>query len=75
MKFIWEESDIRPGRKYTRPDINEVWMIGYVVNTSTHAKYVSVSMNDGMVTTTDNKSNLADVLTKNNYVPVEFILK
>ena len=76
MKFIWEPDDIKVGRKYSRPDITEIWLIGYIPSVdSTGPRYVSISMEDGMVTGGLTANVLSAGLTRNNYVPVEFIAK
>ena len=72
MKFIWEEQDIKVGRKYSRSDINEVWMIGYMAGKSS-CGYVSISMDDGLVTESNSKEGLASMLTEEKYIPVEFL--
>ena len=74
MKFIWEPEDIRVGRKYSRPDITEEWLIGYLPLPDRYdARYVSISMNDGMVTKCASANEMAADLTRNNYVPIELI--
>lgn len=74
MKFIWEPDDIVVGRKYSRPDITEEWLIGYLPNIDRDSpRFVGVRMNDGMVTKGSNATELASSLTRNNHVPVEFI--
>lgn len=73
MKFIWEESDIKTGRMYSRVDINENWMIGYRSYAVEEARFVSISMVDGMVTAPLNKNEMADMLTRGGYVPIEFL--
>ena len=74
MKFIWETDDIQVGRKYSRPDITEVCLIGYLPSVDSFGpRFVSVSMDDGMVTEGSTGPEMAASLTRNNYVPVEFI--
>ena len=74
MKFIWEPDDIQVGRKYSRPDITEEWLIGYLPSVDrVGPRFVSVSMDDGMVTEGSTANELSASLTRNNYVPVEFI--
>lgn len=74
MKFTWESSDIVVGRKYSRLDIKEEWMIGYLPDVDSNGRrFVSISTSDGMVTEGATKVELSTSLTKNNYVPVEFI--
>jgi hypothetical protein len=75
MKFQWESKDIKPGRKFGRVGIDEIWMIGYLVEAG-YTRYVSVSMSDGMVATPScNKENMASFLTENRYEPIEFMEK
>ena len=74
MKFIWEESDVLVGRKYSRPDISEVWMIGYRAELGhDDARLVSVSLSDGMVTMALTREEMVDMLNQNSYIPAEFI--
>lgn len=74
MKFIWEERDIIAGRRYTREGISEEWLIGFRAEAVLAREcWVSVSLNDGLVTDLMSKNLLSDELTRNEYVPVEFI--
>ena len=74
MKFIWEASDIKPGRKYGRADISERWMIGYLgALGGDKPRYVSVSTIDGMVTDASGREELARELTEHGYVPAEYL--
>lgn len=75
MKFIWEENDIRVGRRYSRPEMKEIWIIGYLVTDSGN-QYTSISLSDGLVCNTrySEKSAMALFLSDNHYIPKEFIL-
>lgn len=73
MKFHWESTDIRAGRKYSRPTIKEIWMVGYLSNVHDDRRYVSISMSDGMVTVPYSAEELATTLTDGRYVPIEFL--
>ena len=75
MKFIWEESDIRGGRKYGRDDLSEHWMIGYRPSpvASVGNEYFSVSMNDGMITVPMDKAAMARELTLLEFVPLVYL--
>jgi len=71
----WKAEDIKPGRRYTKKDTEEVWIIGYradaVVNYK--ARYVSVSENDWMITSPYTKEELAGILNENGYVPMDLL--
>lgn len=73
MKFIWESSDITPGQKYSREGIGETWMIGYRAEIANGRRYVSVSLNDGLVTEPKTQKELAIELSEQGYVPAEFL--
>ena len=73
MKVTWEAGDIRTGRLYGKVGAGEMWMIGYVVNVSGINGYVSVSMNDGMVTEQKTKEEMAKTLTECGYLPKEIM--
>lgn len=74
MKFIWETGDIYAGRKYSKPNILENWMIGYM-SAGKGQQYVSVSMSDGLVTAPSSKERLAEILNYEGYIPLEFIIR
>jgi len=71
----WKIEDIRPGRRYTKKDTEEVWIIGYRTDSDDYeARYVSVSENDGLVTSPPHtKKDLAEILNETNYVPVDIL--
>ncbi len=71
----WKTEDIRPGRRYTKKDTEEIWIIGYRTDADNYeARYVSISENDGMVTSPPHtKKDLAEILNENNYVPVDIL--
>jgi len=73
MKVTWEAADITVGRRYSKPDLNEVWMIGYVPGESADTRFVSISTSDGMVTEMKTRARLADDLTKAGYIPYELL--
>lgn len=70
MKIVWEESDIVVGTKYGRPDIKEIWMIGYIASEASSSNRVSISMSDGMVTLPSSPDAMAHMLTAGRYVPI-----
>jgi len=75
MKVVWEEKDIRPGRKVRMEGCQEVWMIGYLFMGSSTC-YTLVSLRDGMVSSPgQSKKDLADRLTKNGDIPIEILDK
>lgn len=71
MKVIWEPKDIQCGRKYTREGLSETWMIGFLSTEEGAARYVSISDQDGMITRAETKESMAELLTKNDYLPRE----
>lgn len=77
MKVIWEEEDIRPGRKFvktgSRKDTKDIWMIGYLCKTTTGNSYVSISMTDGLCSELVEKKELAEILNKQQYTPLELL--
>ena len=73
MKVIWEVKDITPGRRYSKEGIGEKWIIGYLADQNGAARYVSVSDQDGMVTASKTKEQMAIDLTECGYLPVEVL--
>lgn len=74
MKIIWGAEDINPGRRYSKKNIGETWIIGYRSDTDDDVvRYVSISENDGMVTIPYTKEGLAEILTEYGYIPVELL--
>jgi hypothetical protein len=72
MKFIWEVEDIKPGRRFTHTGAEEIWLIGYQVDSDDYkARYVAVLENTGMVTTPTTKKDLAAKLNEGGYMPVD----
>lgn len=72
MKVIWEDKDVKSGRRYRKPGTGETWMIGYIQKPQ--AKVVtSVSMADGSVVGQYTKKEMAVMLTASGYVPEEMI--
>lgn len=73
MRVTGEEKDIVPGRRYGRDGLSETLQIGFLASEDSAARYVSVSNSDGMVTAPRTKSDLAEALTNERYVPVELL--
>lgn len=74
MRFIWEETDIKPGRVYGRAGMREQWLIGYRPELESKKNLVSVSLADGMVAGEPRtKMEMAEVLSRNDYAPIEFL--
>jgi hypothetical protein len=70
MKVTWDEKDIRAGLRYGRATIRERWIIGYDPTLPAGEKrWVSVSLQDGMVTRAQTAHELAVSLTESGYVP------
>jgi hypothetical protein len=72
MKFVWEDSDIVVGSRYSREGVREVWMIGYLPALD-ERRYVSISLSDGMVTHPLYKHEMALSLTGQEYVPEKYL--
>jgi len=71
----WRAEDIKPGRRYTKKDTEEVWIIGYIYRADVDnygACYVSMSENDWMVTSPYTKEKLAAILSEDECVPIKF---
>lgn len=75
MKVEWEESDIKPGRRYGRPKTAELWIIGFLAGANSDIRYVSISLSDGMVTKPASLAGLAATLTEGGYQPEELLPK
>jgi hypothetical protein len=73
MKVIWEPVDIVVGRQYSKKDIKENWIIGYLPWIDNDEKFVSISLNDGMVTKPKTRENFAIFLNVEQYLPCELI--
>jgi hypothetical protein len=77
MKVEWQADDIKPGRRYGKPDTKERWLIGYVAGTecleTPSKRYVSISLSDGMVTQSLTAADMAAVLNKYGYQPEELL--
>lgn len=73
MKVIWDVVDIRVGRRYAKSTSTEEWLIGYLSYSDDDVRYVSISTVDGLVTPPQTAEVLADLLTKNEMFPVEFL--
>lgn len=73
MKIIWEEGDITPGRRYSKVGLGENWIIGFLQDAMRDARYVSISDRDGMVTLPCTKQEMAVMLTREGYLPVELL--
>lgn len=71
MKVTWEASDIKAGRRYSKPGISEIWMIGYLAGADEPNRWVSISSEDGMVTLPYTREQMAESLTNAEYLPVE----
>jgi len=70
----WETEDIKPGRRYSEKHTGEIWLIGYRADANDYkARYVSISENDGMVTSSYTKEELVVILNKHGYMPVDLL--
>lgn len=75
MKVEWEESDIKPGRRYGKPLTAERWVIGFLAGSGNNARFVSISLSDGMVTKPSTLAGLAATLNEGGYQPEELLPK
>jgi hypothetical protein len=75
MKFVWEEKDIEGGVRYSRPDINEIWIISWGVDPHGGGEktFSSTSLADGMVTEAITKKAMVEMLNRASYVPHKFM--
>lgn len=73
MKIIWQEVDIKVGRIYGKRGMKETWMIGYRPEIDGAMRYVSISMVDGMITLPRTTTEMAEILTSNEYWPIELL--
>ena len=73
MKILWTVQDVVAGQKYQKPGAREVWMIGYDPSKDSDSNVVSISLDDGMVTSAMSRGSLADQLTKGGYVPLDIL--
>lgn len=71
MKAIWFAEDIITGQRYFKPGTKEVWIIGYRPDLDGVTRFVSISLEDGMVTSPETREQIAECLTKNEYLPIE----
>lgn len=75
MRVIWEAEDIVVGRRYSKPGLDEEWIIGFIGGMGGPIRYVSISDQDGMVTGPKSKEEIALDLTEAGYLPVELLGK
>lgn len=68
MRYEWEANDIQPGVRYTRKDISEVHMFGYMAAREDRL-LVSISLDDGMVQPPQTADEWAAMLTRARYEP------
>lgn len=68
MKYTWEKTDIKGGRKLRRVT-NEPFMIGYIVGENSDAKYVLIDLRDGAVMRTQTKTQMAENLNAQGFSP------
>lgn len=74
MKIIWEEGDIRPGRRVGQAGMLERHIIGYRPERSDTHRYCLVSLADGMVMNTAfPKIELCKTLNLMELVPEELL--
>lgn len=71
MKIVWEEADIRCGRRVFKEGTVEKWMIGYRNDVPSKSKYVLISMSDGMICKNGTKDQITMQLNAGPYLPEE----
>ena len=72
MKFIWEESDIKVGRRVWSHNMSESFIIGFdpSFHTQEYPSLLIVSLIDGMVVRSRlNHAEIASVLNEGSYRP------
>jgi hypothetical protein len=70
----WETEDIKPGRRYSEKHTGEIWLIGYRADDHDYGdRFVSISENTGMVTSSYTKKKLIEILNKNGYIPMDLL--
>ena len=72
MKLIWEEKDIKAGRKVAGHGQSEKFIIGYRPETETKT-FCLISLSDGLVGTAKAACCLTEELTENNFIPDELL--
>lgn len=71
MKIVWEEKDIKEGRRFRNQTDQEVWMIGYVCPAK---KYTVINLQDGSVNgLLVTQQEVADLLNRNECYPLELL--
>ena len=73
MQVIWHPSDIRVGRIYGKQGVREKWLIGYRPDVDGPCRFVSISLDDGMVTEPRTDMAMAECLSRHEYLPVELL--
>lgn len=74
MKFGWEASDIKIGRRVGNPGRQERWIIAYDPSSRSMARYAMVSLNDGMIASKDHtREQLASQLAATGEWPEEML--
>ena len=82
IKYIWEEEDIIAGRWIKRQgvDFSTAYKIGYAFpkpltdrDYEETRRYVLIAITDGMVTSPQTKKEMAELLTKDNRIPLEYL--
>jgi len=72
MKVIWEEQDIKAGRRFRSLYGREIWIIGYIAASPT--KWTVVSTLDGMVNSLlKTRQDVVDFLNRNEDLPLELL--
>ena len=73
MKCIWDEADIKCGQVVGKANKSERVTLGFLSNVFNSERFVTVSSLDGMVSNPMTKKELADSLTRYEYLPVELL--
>jgi len=75
MKVTWEEKDIKSGRRFGKPNDNEIHIIGYIVPLEGPNVRTAVSLSDGGAWFQGTNAEMAKMLNSNEYLPVEILAR
>jgi hypothetical protein len=73
MRVSWEESDVIPGRQVGKQTIRERLLIGFLAAEHGDARFVMVSLSDGMTQPAMKRRELAIWLTEGGWMPATLL--
>lgn len=73
MKVIWEEKDIKSGRRFGQPTNDEVHIIGYIVPPEGDNIRTAVSFLDGGAWFQGTNAEMVEMLNRDDYQPIELL--